>query len=130
LPRPAFCPSYITILSNRLNYMNLPVGTLFALISRKRRPKGDDDERFLRYGLGCLISAAASIGPAMADVIFTDSTFNLANYTATAPFSNNGSASHIQLKPKRHFSRGDPYQMAYCVVPGSSISSCGSTFEA
>jgi hypothetical protein len=50
-------------------------------------------KRFLRYGLACLISAAASIGPAMADVIFTDSTFNLANYTATAPFSSNATAS-------------------------------------
>ena len=50
-------------------------------------------KRFLRYGLACLISAAASIGPAMADVIFTDSTFNPANYTATAPFSSNATAN-------------------------------------
>ncbi len=49
--------------------------------------------KFLGYGLGCLISAVAGIGPAMADAIFTDSTFNLANYTATAPFSSNGTAS-------------------------------------
>jgi PEP-CTERM motif len=49
--------------------------------------------RFLGFGAGALISAAASIGPTMADVIFTDSTFNLANYTQTAPFSNNASAS-------------------------------------
>jgi hypothetical protein len=49
--------------------------------------------RLLGYGVGCLISAATSIGPAMADVVFTDSTFNLANYTQTGPFSNDPSAS-------------------------------------
>src|SRR3954470_18452210 len=49
--------------------------------------------RWLIYAVGCFVAAAASIGPAMADVVFTDSTFNLANYTQTAPFSNDPSAS-------------------------------------
>src|SRR3954451_4463001 len=50
-------------------------------------------KRLLVYAVGCLVAVAASIGPAMADVVFTDSTFNLANYTQTAPFSNDPSAS-------------------------------------
>src|SRR5580693_10394729 len=56
---------------------------------------GEIMNRWLGYGVGSLISIVASFGPASADVIFTDSTFNLANYTATptTPFSNNGTAS-------------------------------------
>lgn len=36
-----------------------------------------------RYGAAALFAAAVSAGPAFADVVFTDSTFNLANYSAT-----------------------------------------------
>lgn len=44
--------------------------------------------RFLRYSSAVLITAAASIGPAMADVVFTDATFtDLASYSGPPAFT-------------------------------------------
>jgi PEP-CTERM motif-containing protein len=73
--------------------------------------------RFRSYGLAVIIFAAASIGPAMADVIFTDSTFNLGNYTATGPFSTDVSASLAVT------------QCASCGVSGSSALQTVATFN-
>lgn len=52
--------------------------------------------RFLRYSSAVLIAAAASIGPAMADVVFTDTNFSdLGSYSASTPYSSNPALATI-----------------------------------
>src|SRR5215472_3626458 len=65
--------------------------------------------RLLGYGVGCLITVAAGIGPSMADTVFTDDTFNLATYTPTTPFST-GPSGNIAAS-----------QCASCGDPGSGL---------
>lgn len=47
----------------------------------------------LRYGWTALIAFVAINGPAKADVVFTDNTFNLSNYNTTTPFATDPSIS-------------------------------------
>ena len=47
----------------------------------------------LRYGAAGLFAAAVSAGPAFADIVFTDNTFNLANYSKSPTFTSDPSAS-------------------------------------
>src|SRR5579862_5673442 len=46
-----------------------------------------------RVGLGSLFAVALGVAPAFADVIFTDNTFNLANYSKSATFTSDPSVS-------------------------------------
>ena len=47
----------------------------------------------LRYSAAALFAAAVSAGPAFADVVFTDSTFNLANYSPSPTFTTSSAIS-------------------------------------
>jgi hypothetical protein len=62
-----------------------------------------------RIGLAGAIAIAAGATPALADVIFSDNTFNLGNYAASPTFVTDGSASIVYN------------QCASCGMPGNGL---------
>jgi hypothetical protein len=52
-----------------------------------------------RLALGAVLAIVAGAGPAAADVIFSDNTFNLANYSPSAAFASDPSANIVYGNP-------------------------------
>ena len=52
-----------------------------------------------RLALGAVLAIVAGAVPAAADVVFTDNTMNLANYSASLTYSSDPSASIVYLNP-------------------------------